>query len=206
MELSVEKAFILFIFYSFLGWSWETLQYTVEKRRFINRGFLKGPYCPIYGWGALGILAFLGDIKNTIVLFFAGLMLCTILEYGTSYFMEKIFHKRWWDYSSYKYNLNGRVCLLCSVSFGALSVLLIKLVQPVMDKAIFAIPAHLIHSIFIMAFLIYTVDNLYTFYHISVDIREDIYKIIKTFITPPQLSNETVLRISEKLFGGSDDK
>ena len=120
--------------------------------------------------------------------------------------MEKIFHKRWWDYSSYKYNLNGRVCLLCSVSFGALSVLLIKLVQPVMDKAIFAIPAHLIHSIFIMAFLIYTVDNLYTFYHITVDIREDIYKRIKTFITPPQWSNETVLRISEKLFGGSDDK
>ena len=165
MEPFIEKGFILFIFYSFLGWSWESLQYTVKNRCFINRGFLNGPYCPIYGWGAIGVILFLGNIKNSIILFLAGLLLCTLLEYTTSFVLEKLFNKRWWDYSSYRFNLKGRICLLCSNSFGVLSVLLIKFVQPLMDKLMASIPANCIHYIFMVSFLVYLADNLYTFYN-----------------------------------------
>ncbi len=206
MVLPVEKSFILFIFYSFLGWGWESLQYTIENRHFINRGFLKGSYCPIYGWGALGIVAFLSSIENIAVLFLAGLVLCTALEYVTSYVLEKLFHKRWWDYSYYKYSLHGRICLLCSTAFGVLSVLLVKLVQPFMDKVFLYFPVYLIHFIFIITFIIYFADNLHTFYNMTGSIRESLSVRLKTISTASQFANKLVLRISEKIFGDDDDK
>lgn len=206
MVLPDEKSFILFIFYSFLGWSWETLQYTIENRHFINRGFLKGSYCPIYGWGALGIVTFLSSIENIAVLFLAGLVLCTALEYVTSYVLEKLFHKRWWDYSSYKYSLHGRICLLCSTAFGVLSVLLVKFVQPFMDKVFLHFPVYLIHFTFIITFIVYLADNLYTFYNMTGSIRESLSVRLKAISTASQFSNKLVLRISEKIFGDDDDK
>ena len=88
----------------------EVIGKLIEKRKFVNRGFLIGPYCPIYGHGAILITILLQKyIDDPIALFIMGVVVCSILEYLTSYFMEKIFHARWWDYSRYKFNINDSI-------------------------------------------------------------------------------------------------
>ena len=129
-------AFLWLLIYSFIGWVYETILCSITGRKFVNRGFLNGPVCPIYGFGALLDLALLGNLHGHIVpLFFSAMVVTTTLEYLTSYVMEKLFHARWWDYSKHPFNLNGRVCLLGAVAFGAFSVLLIEVVHPAIAAA-----------------------------------------------------------------------
>ena len=110
-----------------------TLKY-IQFHRFINRGFLIGPYCPIYGSGAVVVTVLvggtIGDGAGYAETFLASFILCGALEYFVSWYMEKLFHARWWDYSHYKFQINGRVCLLNSTCFGLACVLLCHLVQP----------------------------------------------------------------------------
>lgn len=124
---TVEPYFLLFIIYSMIGWTIEVLLQFIEKKRLINRGFLIGPYCPIYGFGAVVMTLILDKYQdNLIILFGMSMLICTVLEYLTSYIMEKLFKARWWDYSQKKFNLNGRVCLENSVLFGLGGVILLK--------------------------------------------------------------------------------
>jgi len=103
---------MLFFIYAILGWIIETTLVSIEKKKFVNRGFLIGPYCPIYGFGGLAITILLKNYtKDPIVLFLMAVIICACLEYFTSYIMEKLFKARWWDYSKKKYNINGRICL-----------------------------------------------------------------------------------------------
>lgn len=113
------------LIYSFIGWCCECIFCSIQQGKLVNRGFLTGPFCPIYGFGALimiGAAAFLPD--HVIIIFLGGMVLTSILEYVTSWGMEKIFHTAWWDYSGEKYNLNGRVCLLNSTLFGIMCIIL----------------------------------------------------------------------------------
>lgn len=123
--------FLLFISYSVIGWIMETILKTIEYKKFVNRGFLIGPYCPIYGCGAL-LMTFLlqGYAEDPIVLFVFNIIICSILEYSTSYIMEKIFKARWWDYSYTKYNINGRICLNTMIPFGLLGLLMMYIINP----------------------------------------------------------------------------
>lgn len=132
--------FLYFLFYSFTGWVYETLLCSVKERRFVNRGFLTGPYCPIYGCGALIDVVLLRPFSNPLVLFLLSMALCSVLEYITSYLMEKIFHARWWDYSHMKFNLNGRICLLGALAFGAMSLVLVLFLHPLVVSVAAAIP------------------------------------------------------------------
>ena len=116
--------------YSIIGWVYESTICSIGQRKLINRGFLNGPYCPIYGTGAVLVLLVLGRIQNPVLLFFAGAVLTCSLEYLTSWLMEKLFHARWWDYSKRKFNIGGRVCLIGAVVFGAFSVVLILVLHP----------------------------------------------------------------------------
>lgn len=152
-----------FIVYSFIGWVYESILCSVIEKKWINRGFLNGPYCPIYGFGALLDIIFLGRFSNVFEIFFFGVLLTCSLEYLTSFCMEKLFHARWWDYSDKKFNINGRVCLAGAVVFGTFSVLLIKVVHPLVIKLIGKIP-YMAVSVFVIAFLLgYIVDNIITF-------------------------------------------
>ncbi|HHY52695.1 MAG TPA: putative ABC transporter permease, partial [Clostridiales bacterium] len=105
----VETYFLWFVFYSILGWVYETILCSTLEKRFINRGFLNGPYCPIYGFGALIVIVTLRSVENVVLLFLMAAVLTSTLEYITSWGMEKLFHARWWDYSHKKWNINGRV-------------------------------------------------------------------------------------------------
>ena len=101
--------FLLFIIYSFMGWLMEIIDNIIVKHKIVNRGFLLGPYCPIYGFGCLSLIFFLSNYKSDpIILFFMAIVICSILEYSTSYIMEKLFKLRWWDYTDKKFNINGR--------------------------------------------------------------------------------------------------
>ncbi|MDE7261451.1 MAG: putative ABC transporter permease [Oscillospiraceae bacterium] len=124
--------FLLLMTYSFLGWCGEMVYCSIGQRKLCEkRGFLNGPICPIYGHGALVVLFCLdGGCENPVLTFFLGAVLTSIVEYITSYAMEKLFHMRWWDYSRYKFHINGRVCLLNSTLFGLASVFLCHFANP----------------------------------------------------------------------------
>ena len=124
--------FLLLMIYSFLGWCGEMIYCSAGQRKLCEkRGFLNGPICPIYGHGALVVLLCLhGGCENPILTFLWGALLTSLVEYITSYLMEKLFHMRWWDYSHYKFHINGRVCLLNSTLFGLASVFLCHFANP----------------------------------------------------------------------------
>ena len=122
---------LIFYFSSFIGYLLEVFWCYLGSRKFVNRGFLCGPVIPIYGFGALLILfCLLRYYEDPVVVFVFGVIITSALEYFTSFLLEKIFHNKWWDYSTRKYNINGRICLKNSLSFGVLSLFIIYAVTP----------------------------------------------------------------------------
>lgn len=133
MQLFYQFIVLIFVF-SVLGWIMEvTLKY-LQYHRFINRGFLIGPYCPIYGFGVAGVTVLVGGIigrhGTDFETFWAGFVICGFLEYMTSFYMEKMFHARWWDYSRKPMNLHGRIWIGNLILFGIASVLIVKFIDP----------------------------------------------------------------------------
>lgn len=121
--LFLSKLFICFIIFSFVGWTLEVLYGKFITKKFVNRGFLVGPLCPIYGVGCVLIYLLLNRYYNDpIILFIAAMAICSVLEYTASFLLEKIFKVRWWDYKTMKYNINGRICLEMIIPFGILGL------------------------------------------------------------------------------------
>lgn len=114
-----------FYLYCFLGWVWETCYVSVLKAKWVNRGFMRGPFLPIYGSGAIVVLIFTLPVRtNPGLVFVVGMVSATILEYFTGAAMEWLFHVRYWDYSNQRLNLNGHICLTSSLAWGVFSVIL----------------------------------------------------------------------------------
>ena len=131
MDISLRIIILLFFIYSFLGWFMEVCVALHDENKLINRGFLIGPYCPIYGVGVLLIMLLLHKYADDpFVLFIMAVLLCSILEYFTGYIMEKLFKARWWDYSHKKFNINGRICLDNLLAFGILGLLVMYVLNP----------------------------------------------------------------------------
>ena len=131
MRLTLECYILLFFTGAFLGWVMEVVCKLIQFGRFINRGFLIGPYCPIYGFGAVLVTALLTPFSESpLAVFVLAMAVCGTLEYLTSYVMEKLFHARWWDYSRNRFNIQGRVCLLGFTAFACFTVLVVKWIQP----------------------------------------------------------------------------
>ncbi len=166
--LVAAKVFLWFILYSFFGWVYESTLCSITSRSLVNRGFLNGPLCPVYGFGALTvILAFWREPDiSPWNLFFSSMVLTCTLEYITSWAMEKLFHARWWDYSEYRYNINGRVCLLGALAFGSFSVVLIKAVHPRVMAAVDALSSGWIFTAAGVCFAAGAADCFVTVRHI----------------------------------------
>lgn len=161
MIQTIETYFLLFISYAFLGWCMEVGCKYVQFGKFINRGFLIGPYCPIYGWGAIAITILLKRYTyDPLVLFIMSTLVCSIIEYFTSYFMEKKYHARWWDYSSKKFNINGRICLETLIPFGILGLFIMYVTNPMLFKIYQLMSKIVVHIISITLFIIFIVDNI----------------------------------------------
>lgn len=166
--MSLQTMFMLFMVYSVIGYLMEVVVVSFKNRRLTDRGFLIGPYCPIYGCGALLITLFLSKYVNDIpVLFVMSCVFGASLEYFSSYIMEKIFKTRWWDYSSNKYNLNGRICLFTTVCFGSLGVILIHFLNPFFMGILSLIPSVLLNILAVILFVIFVVDVIVSFNIIS---------------------------------------
>ena len=163
-ELPFWSAFLIFILFSFIGWISEVIYVGVTSaHKFVNRGFLHGPLCPVYGFGGVVILMLPPSLYATwIPLFFASMILCTIVEYFVSWLMEKLFHTRWWDYSHYKIQLNGRICLLNSILFGFLGVVVIHFVYPLMIDLLNSLGQKVINVSGVIILTVLSVDIFFT--------------------------------------------
>ena len=133
-----------FTIYSFLGWCSEVIFATVTTGKFVNRGFVNGPICSIYGFGVMSVLLVLGPLKSSFWLLFGGSVLFTsAIEYLTGWVLEKVFHDKWWDYSKRPLNIKGYVCLEFSVLWGLACVFVVDVFQPLVAKVVDLIPKKL---------------------------------------------------------------
>ena len=131
------------IIYSFFGWVWETCYVSVKSGKFVNRGFINGPLCTIYGFGAVSVYMILRPFSdNLLYLYLGGVVVATALEYVTAVLMESIFHTSWCDYSDNKFNFQGRICLGASLGWGAFTVILFKVLHPFVESIVILYPVY----------------------------------------------------------------
>jgi len=137
----MEEIIWLFFIYAFIGWSTEVIYAGATQGVFVNRGFLNGPLCPIYGCGVLTVLIILLPLReNLAILFIGSVLLTSILELITGFLMEKLFHQRWWDYTEEPFNIGGYICLRFSLLWGAACVLIVDVIHPSILRLMALIP------------------------------------------------------------------
>ena len=176
---------LLFCTYCFIGWVWESIYQSIIDRKILNRGFLFGPYIPIYGFGGVGIYLLFQKYGTTdltsirsLQIFIFGLLVATTLEYLTSFILEKIFGAKWWDYSNYFMNINGRICLIASLFWGFVAVLFVQILNPNIYSKISNIPYDLrlvLTSVIGTAMII---DTFYTLFSL-INLKDKIDAIIE---------------------------
>lgn len=158
MPVSFYEVAWIFMVYAFLGWCVEVAYAAIETKTFVNRGFLNGPLCPIYGCGVLVVVVILTPLKHNFLLLFAGSFLLTsVIEFFTGFLLEKLFHNQWWDYSEENFNICGYVCLKFSILWGLGCTLVMDVVHPTIYKVIRVIPkipGSVILGIFCTAFAV----------------------------------------------------
>ncbi len=155
----VMKYIILFFFYSFGGWCLESTYCSIGEKKLINRGFLTGPLCPIYGCAAVVMAILIYPFRDTpLLVFLFGIVVCDIVEYMTSLIMEKLFAARWWDYTYEFMNLNGRISLKHSLHWGVVSVVFVLLIHPAVENLYNKINTDIMKYILAVLLIIFTVD------------------------------------------------
>ena len=141
MPVSFYEVAWIFIIYAFMGWCTEVAYAALDTGKFVNRGFLNGPVCPIYGCGVLVVIVVLTPLKENFLILFAGSFLLTsIIEFITGFLLEKIFHNQWWDYSNEHFNICGYVCLKFSILWGLACTLIMDVIHPNIYKIIKIVP------------------------------------------------------------------
>ena len=161
--MTLSELFLWFFFYSLLGWLYESIICSIfGERRFINRGFLLGPYCPIYGTGAILCWLVLRDNTNIFAVFAVAAVLCCAVEYITSFCMEKVFHAKWWDYSNMPFQLHGRICLYGGLIFGGGVVIVKFFVQPTLMQFTALLNESLLNGSALVLFIVIGIDMVLT--------------------------------------------
>lgn len=166
MIKNIELYILIFFIYAFAGWCLESIGsiFNPKVKKFINRGFLIGPYCPVYGIGVVLVSILLKKYTNDIpALFFLAILICGTLEYFTGYIMEKLFNARWWDYSSKKFNINGRVCLDTLLPFGIIATLIINKINPLILKYLNELSNNTLHITVGILGVIFIIDFIISF-------------------------------------------
>lgn len=140
LGMSVFEMYFYFWFWSIFGWILEVVDRTLETGGFENRGFMNGPYCPIYGVGVIGIYTLLSPIENPMLVFILSSLMCTVFELAVGLLLQALFHAKWWDYSDMKFNFMGYVCLRNSLFWGVACLIVIKIAQPAVAAGVSHIP------------------------------------------------------------------
>lgn len=163
-QYSYMTIIIMFLIISHMAWIWEGIITMYEVGEFVNRGFLHGFWLPIYGIGSILLITIFGRTKHSaFAIFFFSMIICSIMEYMTSYILERLFHKKWWDYSYLVFHLNGRICLFSMVMFGIAGCLLIFYIAPFLNKQINKIPKTIQKFICIIFCTFFCIDMLVSF-------------------------------------------
>ena len=160
------KVYIIYFFiYAIVGWVLEVSYNGIRAGKYINCGVLNGPWCPIYGFAAVSIILLLNmvDTENKIFLFFASMIIASIIELITGFILEKIFHKKWWDYSDKKFNIGGHICAEYSLLWGALCFILYEAIHPMIRAMVFAMPYKLTLTINIIVAILFAIDTIASF-------------------------------------------
>lgn len=198
MNLNTDFYHILwfFIIYCVCGWLWESSFCSIKARKWINRGFLMGPYIPIYGCGALVVYLTLYPLKEDLwLVYMGGVVFPTILEFFTSWLMEKLFAATWWDYSNEKFNIQGRICLKVSLFWGFFSVFMVEILHPIVLILIDKLPrtaGQVLGGLFVVVFsadfmntVVATLDVKKTLEKME-NIREDIFQFLDVHNLGPE--------------------
>lgn len=200
-----------FIIFCVAGWIYESTFVSVRSKKLVNRGFLIGPYLPLYGFGAVSVYLLLRPFARIpSLLYIMGMLVATVLEYLTSWLLEICFHAQWWDYSKEPYNLHGRIALIPSMFWGILSLIMFDFLQPLATMLIQAVPqkegTYIVSGILVLMAVdtVITVirtidfrkqlDTLFGFKRELEDLLEDVQlQSVKDFLT------ETRKELSEKM-------
>lgn len=168
---------ILFFIYCVCGWIWESCYVSARQKKWVNRGFLHGPWLPIYGSGAIIVLFATLPVKNNLFLIWLlGMISATILEYITGAVIEKIFKVRYWDYSKHKVQLKGYICLSSSVAWGFFSILLIRVIHPPLERLLSDIPSVLVDPVSLVLVVLFMIDVVQSV-HEALDLRDMLSKL-----------------------------
>lgn len=196
------KYVLLFFFYSAAGWLLESIYCSIGEKRIINRGFLTGPLCPIYGTAALvmTILIYNPFKDKPLIIFLLGIVLCDIVEYITSYIMEKLFSARWWDYTYEFMNIGGRICLKHTLYWGIISVAFVRVLHPAVENLYAKINGDYLIYILIAVLLVFTLD-LINAVRKALDIRKLQIKLnsLQKYLSEVYLTVKGVIGDPEKL-------
>lgn len=190
---NIYQWFIFFYIYCFLGWCIESIIVSFENKRLINRGFLSGPLLPIYGLGAVLVLFITLPFRNNLFsVYFIGMIGATILEYFTGWLMEIIFKVKYWDYSYYKIQYKGRICLVCSLFWGVLSILLIQFIHKPIEKYVLLLNDNVVMIVDIITTLIVIADTI-TSIKATIDINKLMERSEKALSEIKELKSEIEL-------------
>lgn len=199
---------MFFYIYCFLGWCIESTIVSVEDKRFVNRGFLRGPYLPIYGFGAIFVLLISIPLKsNPVAVYFCSMSATTVLEYVTGWAMEKTLKMKYWDYSDQKFNIHGRVCLLCSLFWGFLSIFVTYVLHEGVEWLVLRMSVPLLYfaggfiTCLMVSDLVYAIKTAIDINKILAkisDVREQIAEAREELENKIN-SNERVVQLNEKI-------
>ena len=179
-DYSVENIFMTFITYSIIGWLWESVYCSIKAKHYVYRGFLLGPYCPVYGFGVTAVLQLVPDKSGTLLnLYFNSVVIVTFVEYIASWLLEKLFNMTLWDYKTVPLNIEGRVAVPVSLFWGIGCVFLIKVINPVIQSGIssFNQATHNIGGI--LLFIIFMVDVVTTLWFTATT-KQEVSSMIDT--------------------------
>ena len=207
--MNIYLYFLLFLIYSLIGWLIEVVNVSFIEKRFVNTGFLMGPYCPIYGVG--GILCYLllrKYLDDPIALFMMSILIFSLLEYMTSFIMEKLFKARWWDYSNKRFNINGRICLETMVPFGLLGCFAMYVMNPFFIGLLEKVPSNVAMVISIILFVLFMIDCCISFkiiinfknvaFSIKKDSTEEITKKVREKLTKESVLTRRLINAFSK--------
>ena len=187
-----------FFIYSFAGWVWESCYVSVKEHRLVNRGFIRGPFLPLYGSGALLMLAVSEPFQHRpVLMFFAGSICATVLEYLTGAVMETLFRIRYWDYSHLKFNLNGYISLSSSILWGVFTILLAEYVHPFVQSLLSPVPLPVRNTVLTVVFVLFSADFFISF-RTALQFRKVLEKLAQARLELSAASG----RIEESLIAG----
>lgn len=165
-QYSPASLILLFFVFSAAGWGWEVTYHLVEDHMFVNRGFLQGPWLPIYGTGGVLILMVLKKyFDRPILLFFMIMGVCGVVEYTIGWMLKAVFHEKWWDYSEYVFQIQGRVCLIGLLIFGLGGLVFVYGIAPWMDRKINHMKCHTQKLLCGILIVLFAVDIVYSTWH-----------------------------------------